>query len=704
MVYSIEQINAINDSVEKDERIPQLEKLERLEKIFPSLELLSNDELTVRSKNNYAVILYNMGEANKAKEIALDVYKLARNKNLYELHMRSCNFLGNISSGEGHYALAIDYYHQALKIVQEHLENLNIRSNIINNIGTIYANLKMYKLAVDYYEEALELSEKEHNTKSTFLVLYNLADAYYEIGEEDLSFKSLLKAEQLLENNKFSDTYVGLIRLQRSKHHRNFKEYNLAQRYLYEAMELLEAEADYLGLAEAQLEKSKLEYDMEAFREAYKSAFSAYNDALEMKDHVFMRKCLVNICKVLEQMNDTPKLVAFYKDLAALDEKIFYNMHEMSIYQIKEKSNVELEESRYAYAERLLNNMRFIHEVSQDISKELDYDSLINLIIEKLIGFMSFDSLVIGLYNQETREIYNRIVFHRGEITKSFNVSVDNKSSLAAWTIRHRQEVYTGLCSHLNLEDFEALKINFPELEVPYETVFYMPLYNENRIIGVFSLQKFERDGFDHYALEMIRAISSYIGVAITNALKSEKMKMLNLELEEVSRKDSLSGLNNRKALNDDLIEIIKTLKVGDQISVIMCDIDYFKQYNDTYGHIEGDQVIREVSQQIDVNTRRYSPYAYRYGGDEFLVILPQLQSELVQKIGASILDGITNKSIPHQDIGIDDKVTISMGIAHFTIKDNNLTEDLLLKDADFSLYEAKRRGRNQFKMTYFEI
>jgi diguanylate cyclase (GGDEF)-like protein len=237
--------------------------------------------------------------------------------------------------------------------------------------------------------------------------------------------------------------------------------------------------------------------------------------------------------------------------------------------------------------------------------------------------------------------------------------------------------------------------MNFPDLEVPYESVFYLPLYNDDSIIGIFSLQKFERDGFNHYELEMVRTIGAYIAIAITNALKTQELKRLNGALEAISRRDGLSGLFNRYALNEDLKGFFHPSERHETVTVIMIDIDYFKEFNDQYGHLEGDMVIRKTAEIIQRHIDALDARAYRYGGDEFLILIKEVPRDVIEIICEMIQRDLRIMSIQHADNGIDGIVTLSIGAASYNGEYLYAAEDILLKGADSAVYMAKRNGRN---------
>ncbi|MBB6480556.1 sensor domain-containing diguanylate cyclase [Spirochaeta isovalerica] len=170
-------------------------------------------------------------------------------------------------------------------------------------------------------------------------------------------------------------------------------------------------------------------------------------------------------------------------------------------------------------------------------------------------------------------------------------------------------------------------------------------------------------------------------------------------ELRELATTDSLTGLNNRH-LMDTLMPGIWNIMSRDrsEITIILMDIDYFKKYNDTYGHQAGDRCLKEVGAILKSSIRRSSDMVIRYGGEEFLLILPATPISGGLMIANKIQERLEKKSLEHKSSEIYRRVTMSLGISSgFPNSDNNL--DQLIEQADSALYESKEAGRNRITL-----
>jgi len=173
-------------------------------------------------------------------------------------------------------------------------------------------------------------------------------------------------------------------------------------------------------------------------------------------------------------------------------------------------------------------------------------------------------------------------------------------------------------------------------------------------------------------------------------------------ELKALSHKDGLTLIANRRYFNDFLLEEwSKSFTLQKPLTLIMIDIDHFKEYNDIYGHLQGDDVLKLVAGAIACNIYKANGLAARYGGEEFAVILKDTTIENGLKKAESIRKEIEKLNIPHSSNGKTDNseniVTASFGVATLIPKQDRFSEQLI-QVADTNLYKAKEAGRNQVK------
>lgn len=165
------------------------------------------------------------------------------------------------------------------------------------------------------------------------------------------------------------------------------------------------------------------------------------------------------------------------------------------------------------------------------------------------------------------------------------------------------------------------------------------------------------------------------------------------IELEALSRTDPLTGIANRRAFDPRLAhELQHAARSGKPVSMLMMDIDFFKQYNDSHGHPAGDRVIQELAQVVTSVTRRGIDLGARLGGEEFAALLPDTDAIGARRVAQALQDELARRALPHNNSAVGPCVTVSIGIA--TSSGGSPSE--LVERADLALYQAKKQGRNR--------
>ncbi len=167
---------------------------------------------------------------------------------------------------------------------------------------------------------------------------------------------------------------------------------------------------------------------------------------------------------------------------------------------------------------------------------------------------------------------------------------------------------------------------------------------------------------------------------------------------------DQLTQIANRRRFDDTMtLEIKKAKRTGTILSVLLLDIDHFKFYNDTYGHLEGDTCLKKVATALAVTLKRPKDLAARWGGEEFVCLLPNTNAKGAQNVAEALRKAIQNLNIPHESSPVNDVVTVSVGIISSNPMDEN-SFDNLLRRADEALYQAKETGRNRIAAWHEDI
>ncbi len=175
--------------------------------------------------------------------------------------------------------------------------------------------------------------------------------------------------------------------------------------------------------------------------------------------------------------------------------------------------------------------------------------------------------------------------------------------------------------------------------------------------------------------------------------------KKLNDAYEEIKRQaaiDALTGIPNRRRFSERILaECKRSYRAQSPVSIIMCDVDNFKSYNDTYGHEEGDECLRKIAQSIQKSMRRPGDFCARYGGEEFVAILSDTPENGALVVAEQIRKNVLQLDIKHEKSAPLSRVSISLGVAT-SVSDRSMSCQELVKHADTALYRAKENGRNR--------
>jgi len=217
----------------------------------------------------------------------------------------------------------------------------------------------------------------------------------------------------------------------------------------------------------------------------------------------------------------------------------------------------------------------------------------------------------------------------------------------------------------------------------------------------------------DFHLVILTRALigSCLLGFAISSMLVSkERMLFLNAKLSEIneniqrihaseflhlSQHDGLTQLSNRRTF-DEMLDVfyLQTRRDNSSLGILFIDIDFFKNYNDFYGHQMGDHVIASLAKAIK-NSIRHMDFVARYGGEEFVVLLPETDAQGAYAVASNIYRSIERLEIHHEKSLVSKQITISLGITVYR-GEANIDQQQLLSYADQALYRAKKLGRNQ--------
>ncbi len=248
--------------------------------------------------------------------------------------------------------------------------------------------------------------------------------------------------------------------------------------------------------------------------------------------------------------------------------------------------------------------------------------------------------------------------------------------------------------------DFVTKPIDFKDLENTInKTLKFVSHLREK--------QQQDRALAQHCVFDKILDLQETVDHLKTEVLRREglakDLRTANQKLEQLSKTDPLTQIANRRHFNQKLLQAWQHGQEEQHpLSLILFDVDYFKLYNDYYGHLAGDQCLFQLAQAVYQMLCPANALAARYGGEEFVILLPAADQQQAIALTEQLYSAINQLGIPHQSSVINDSITISAGVATlipspWKFEASRLLPDMLIQQADQALYTAKQQGRNQY-------
>lgn len=324
-----------------------------------------------------------------------------------------------------------------------------------------------------------------------------------------------------------------------------------------------------------------------------------------------------------------------------------------------------------------------ISELSKSIAPVLNWEELLQTILEKSIQLLKAEQGSLMLLNHETAELFVEAKKSIDNIVKA-NMKLRLGEGIAGKVLKNGEP--------LLVKDVEKDPRTTQKNKPRYKTKSFVsiPIKIEDRISGVLNISdKITGEVFDENDLKFIQSFSTNAAIAIERSLLYKRTE----ELKKLSITDPLTGILNRRYLNNRLSEEISRFKRHKQsFSFLMLDIDGFKEYNDTYGHITGDRALKNLATTLTLSLRSIDILA-RFGGDEFVIILPQTTKRAAINIANRLRKNIEKTYIPYQQ-ELPFNITVSIGLTSYPEDASSAPE--LLEKTDHALLLAKKEGRNR--------
>ncbi|MBI4430531.1 MAG: sensor domain-containing diguanylate cyclase [Candidatus Omnitrophica bacterium] len=315
--------------------------------------------------------------------------------------------------------------------------------------------------------------------------------------------------------------------------------------------------------------------------------------------------------------------------------------------------------------------------VADDFASTLSLTQLADLVVKRTAQVINRGDLVLA-YRVDMESGQPQLVASHG-VKQEIKARSKLGDLFDHWVLKHRQPLLVS-----DVESDFRFDIVKRETDASFRSLIASPMINEGRLIGVLRINGAKAGEFTTDGLRVLSILAVLASSALTNAILYQKT-------EELAISDSLTGLYVQRYFRERLEEEHKRSLISNHpFSVLMCDIDHFKQCNDRLGHAAGDLILKAVSQKLREGVGD-NGLVSRYGGEEFVIILPGVKKEAAVILAETLRRSV--ESVRIEARGDELKTTISIGVASFPA--DTLDPEELLAAADKALYTAKNKGRN---------
>ena len=421
---------------------------------------------------------------------------------------------------------------------------------------------------------------------------------------------------------------------------------------------------------------------------------------------LLINRPLNKITRVLQQLEKGD--MAARVDSNSIDElgilsrrlnKMLLKLSELERIRLHSDRKLVIAEEELKYNKVLEEKTRIIEETNNRLKNALREYSLLSRVSNTLSSVLDPNELYLILSEVISRElmIAEFAIFVTDHRKKNFTLSASHGLESLEVVGQSKVKLQEPLLTEIMKKPEPLLIRNssmVPEYLAGHEFIFpercclFVSILRKDKLLGILYFSRPVKDGFNLNEKELLVTLSSQVAVALENANLFSQAKELTIT-------DDLTNIYNRRYFYQALtMEVKRSKRFKRPLSLLMVDVDYFKKFNDSFGHLVGDQVLKDLAAVLSKNIREVDTLA-RYGGEEFAIILLDTEVynayQIADKIRNIIEEHFKDAKMGQQNVG---KITISVGVSGMPA--DAITMDDLLNHADIALYSAKIKGRNQ--------
>ena len=336
----------------------------------------------------------------------------------------------------------------------------------------------------------------------------------------------------------------------------------------------------------------------------------------------------------------------------------------------------------YVLNQKRIGRLQAINQFVHHVSASIEVNEVIELIGSALKNAIQADTYFFGL--KEDDQLAMKLIYDDGEFFPPEQATLEG--SLSGWVIRNQESLFVAdFRSEIDLEGVKLVLLGKAKTSLCWMGV---PVHAQY-IDGIIAVASYKPNDFNRTDLDLLENLGQQASLVLDNAFHHK-------EVQTQANLDSLTGVYNHGYIVNFLNDSAQLcVEVDKPLSLIMLDIDHFKQYNDKYGHMVGDQVLTILSQTLKQHIKSTDAVG-RWGGEEFTIVLPGTNGLQAQQVAERVRESVNSLTLHDRDGNLLAFPTVSQGLALFPSDASDVTK--LLDMADQRLYIAKVRGRNQME------
>lgn len=354
--------------------------------------------------------------------------------------------------------------------------------------------------------------------------------------------------------------------------------------------------------------------------------------------------------------------------------------------------------------ERRFQEISTLQQLTEKINAGLLLDDILDSVYESFFTVLPYDRIGFSLLSDDgsiLKARWARSSYRGVQLGKGFSAPMAGSSL--------EQVMLTGKPRILN--DLEEYLKNKPSSRSTRKIVregirssLTCPLVAMGKPIGFMFFASRTPHTYENQHVELFLQLAGQLSMIVEKARlyqelaeTKQQLEVANAKLEKIAYLDGLTQISNRRVFDETIYkEWLRSMRAEEPLGLLLIDIDFFKKYNDYYGHLAGDECLQEVAKALQDTLKRAGDFVARYGGEEFAVIIPHTNLPGAETVASLLNDAIENLELPHVRSKITDHVTVSIGVA-CRVPQRGEQPDVLIQSADEALYQAKENGRNQY-------